>query len=813
MRHPSRPAHFCGPQFSLRHLAFAVHLAVSAIGVTACFQAAHAAEITASTQKNVNIAAGPLGRTLSIFATTHDVLLSFDPILTEGKSSNGLQGSYSLQQGFSILLNGSGLEATRQPNGSFLLKKNDATTSQANDAVLPTVHVTSLQDDSNSYAVRSTHIGKSTQSLREIPQSVSVITRQRLDEQNITDLATALELTTGVTTSQIGLFDAQFFSRGFAMTNMQIDGGAPLTMGLAGFQTQQDFSQYERVEVLRGADGLFGGAGEPGGTVNLVRKRALPHFQMLFNASAGSWNNYRTDIDITSPLTQDGSIRGRVVASYGDRNFFYDVAKQKREMLYGVIEADLTRDTTVSAGFTINRMSGTPWFLGLPRYADGSDIGLPRSTSLTTTWSRIKVDTNEYFAKLDQRLNDDWQLKANIARNEQDSYRKYARAIGSPGTSTIDGRIVDLAPTQTVADINVNGRFDLFGRTHQVVFGGDWQETTGSSTLFRSTSLPTDIFNFDHDGYINPTGIADVQNSQWGQKQYGIYGNLKLQLSDQTKLIFGARRASYKYNQVTGTGAVTRYNESAVVTPYTGVVYDLGNRWSAYASFAETYKSQASSLQGPLPGTPLDPITGRNYEVGMKGELFEGKLNAALALYRIERNGQAVLDPDYATTPGIDGSSCCYLSTGRIVSQGVDAEISGEVLPRLQAFAGYTFNDNENKDGNARYSTVTPRHLFKLWTMYQLPGNLAQWKLGGGTHIQSASYVTGTIGGTPYNFTQSGYAVWNARAEYALNKTWTASLNINNLFDKTYYQTVGYATYYNWYGEPRNATLAIRGKF
>ncbi|GGB97535.1 ligand-gated channel [Oxalicibacterium flavum] len=827
MQDINRPATKAGFRFS--PLVLALHLAIAGSGLATFHVSASAAnEVTAG--KAVDIPAGPLGRVLASFATAHDVLLSFDPALTDGKESAGLRGSYGLQQGFAVLLAGSGLEVVQQPNGSLLLKKVEASASTG-DAVLPAVTVSSQLDDPQSYAASTSNVGgKSAQRLREIPQSISVVTRQRLDEQNVSDLTTALEQTTGITTAQGGFFESSFYSRGFQVTNMQVDGGAPLTMGLAGFSTTQELAQYERIEVLRGADGLFGGAGEPGGSINLVRKRPLSEYQVLFNASAGSWNNYRTEIDVTGPLTEDGRVRGRLVATYGDREFFYDVAEQKRKMLYGIVEADLTPDTTVSAGFSLNRMSGKPWFLGLPRYSNGADIGLPRSTAYVTTWTRLNVDTDEVFAKLDQKLGDDWTLKVNLTRNEQTSRRTYARAIGpvDPITNLASTSALTtlFEPTQTVADVNLHGHFDLWGRRHEILVGGDWQQTKGRFSNRTTAAQQFDVFDFDHDGYIQPQGPLTLQTAAWGQKQYGIYGNVKLQLTDPLRLILGVRRANYSFEQLGATGTGTRYEESGIVTPYGGLVYDIDRQWSAYASIAETYKSQAANLQGPLPGTSLDPITGRNYEIGVKGELMDGKVNASAALYRIERNGQAVRDPSYPETPGTDGSNCCWISLGEVVSQGVDLELSGEIAPRWQGVVGYTYNDNENKQANTgRYSSITPKHLFKLWTGYQLPGEMSQWRIGGGVNIQSAAYVSGTARtfnttsgqwngpSVPFNFSQGGYAVWNARVEYAINPIWSASLNINNLFDKKYYQTLGSSTYGNWYGEPRNAMLTVRGKF
>ena len=273
------------------------------------------------------------------------------------------------------------------------------------------------------------------------------------------------------------------------------------------------------------------------------------------------------------------------------------------------------------------------------------------------------------------------------------------------------------------------------------------------------------------------------------------------------------------------SSSLTDYRDNNVFTPYLASTYDLDKRWTAYASVAETFQSQAGSLAGPAPGTPLDPVTGRNYELGVKGDHLGGRLHSAFAIYRIERSGAAVRDTTYPASSGNLGSSCCYVGTGEIVSKGFDAELSGEVLPNLQLAVSYNYNDNRNKNANnVRYNGVNPRNLFKFFGAYRLPGEHNRWKLGGGITAQSRTFVDdyayvrnadGTVSSqtTNYRIKQGGYAVASAFVEYRIDAQWTASLHINNLFDKTYYSTIGYLDYGSFYGAPRSAMLTLRGRF
>lgn len=251
-------------------------------------------------------------------------------------------------------------------------------------------------------------------------------------------------------------------------------------------------------------------------------------------------------------------------------------------------------------------------------------------------------------------------------------------------------------------------------------------------------------------------------------------------------------------------------------------MWDINQHWTAYGSVSDIYKSQANRLSGP-PESPasLDPIEGRSYEIGTKASFYDERLTASLALYQIERSGEAIADPDYETRSE-NGTNCCYVDDGEAESRGVEAEIGGEPFPGLEVTAGYTFNRNENKVTSIAYSTITPKHLFKLWAIWRLPGAWSDWTVGGGVKAQSDRYVAGTARtysetsgkfdgpSIPFEFTQGGYALWSLRAGYRIDSRWSVAVNVENLFDKTYYRSVGSSATSNWYGEPRNVLLSVK---
>ena len=289
---------------------------------------------------------------------------------------------------------------------------------------------------------------------------------------------------------------------------------------------------------------------------------------------------------------------------------------------------------------------------------------------------------------------------------------------------------------------------------------------------------------------------------------------------------FEYHRAYLSYDQdsglATGFGDDLRYEDNDVVTPYVVLTYDLTSNVSLYGSYASTFESQANLATSF--GKPLEPIEGDTYEVGAKSSWLDGAFNVSAAIYRIKRRNEGILQPQ--VPDNFPDVSCCHVAAAEVQSKGVDLELSGAIAPGWNTSIGYTYNVNEYKEGygtddGAAYSPLTPKHLLKIWTMASLPAALSAWSFGGGLTVQSDTFKNGEVitydstgtptGSTPYRFAQSGYALASLRGEYRINRSWSAALNINNLFDKTYYQTVGTADAFNFYGEPRNVMLTIKG--
>jgi TonB-dependent siderophore receptor len=298
-----------------------------------------------------------------------------------------------------------------------------------------------------------------------------------------------------------------------------------------------------------------------------------------------------------------------------------------------------------------------------------------------------------------------------------------------------------------------------------------------------------------------------------------VYGTTRLSLGEPLKLILGGRLSWLETKNYLSTGTSSIRKENRVFTPYAGLIYDLNERWSLYASYTDIFRAQNSLYK--VSGDPLKPVIGANFEAGIKGEFYGGRLNTSFALFRIIEENRSQPDPDNpAPCAGSPNRSACYIEEGRVRGQGFEIELGGEIRPGWQIITGYTYVKTEYlRDRSATgapsaneeraFRSTTPEHLLKLWTTYRLPGRWQSMSVGGGVNAQSGIHVRdGDV-----RFGQGGYAIWNARAAYLLGEHWELAFNINNLFDKHYYQRLGSVNYGNIYGEPRNWMLTLRGAF
>ncbi len=432
------------------------------------------------------------------------------------------------------------------------------------ERTLPQVNVEATQlpgqtENSGSYTPAAVTVGgKVEQSLREVPRSISTITRTQIEDQGMTTLEDALEQLPGVTISPAAMWSgASYTTRGFTIQNFLVDGSIVREYDAMDSSVNGSLGMYDSVQLLRGPDATFSGQSGSGGSINLTRKRPLKTFQAKATLSAGSWSNYMGEADISSPLNASGTVRGRIVASYNDKEEFWDNAQSKRSLFYGVVDVDLAPRSTLTAGASKNRQWGTGGTdaPGLPRYTNGDPLPLSRSTG-TSAHDHRNTDTETYFATLNHQLENNWKLKLGMARTENFTDLRFSRFNGAvkPGTTTGSSLMVRAGETESRSnslDFNLSGDFNWLNRQHSFVVGGDYINTHRSDNRGpqnfilpngKTGNLPVDWANWDPSiAYeLTPHQI----NQAWMARSVsqGLYGYGKLQ-------IYGASRKTAQSNR------------------------------------------------------------------------------------------------------------------------------------------------------------------------------------------------------------------------------------------------------------------------
>ncbi|HBP0108519.1 TPA: TonB-dependent siderophore receptor [Pseudomonas aeruginosa] len=653
-----------------------------------------------------------------------------------------------------------------------------------------------------------TTLGKVPLKPRELPQSASVIDHERLEQQNLFSLDEAMQQATGVTVQPFQLLTTAYYVRGFKVDSFELD-GVPALLGNTA-SSPQDMAIYERVEILRGSNGLLHGTGNPAATVNLVRKRPQREFAASTTLSAGRWDRYRAEVDVGGPLSASGNVRGRAVAAYEDRDYFYDVADQGTRLLYGVTEFDLSPDTLLTVGAQYQHIDSITNMAGVPMAKDGSNLGLSRDTYLDVDWDRFKWDTYRAFGSLEQQLGGGWKGKVSAEYQEADSRLRYAGSFGAIDPQTGDGGQLTGAAykfksIQRSLDANLNGPVRLFGLTHELLGGVTYAQGETRQDTARFLNLPNtpvNVYRWDPHGVPRPQ-IGQYTSPGTTTTQKGLYALGRIKLAEPLTLVVGGRESWWDQDT-----PATRFKPGRQFTPYGGLIWDFARDWSWYVSYAEVYQPQAD--RQTWNSEPLSPVEGKTYETGIKGELADGRLNLSLAAFRIDLENNPQEDPDHPGPP----NNPFYISGGKVRSQGFELEGTGYLTPYWSLSAGYTYTSTEylkdsQNDSGTRYSTFTPRHLLRLWSNYDLPWQDRRWSVGGGLQAQS-DYSVDYRG---VSMRQGGYALVNMRLGYKIDEHWTAAVNVNNLFDRTYYQSLSNPNWNNRYGEPRSFNVSLRGAF
>ncbi|MFU8927380.1 TonB-dependent siderophore receptor [Acinetobacter puyangensis] len=701
---------------------------------------------------------------------------------------------------------------------------------------LPTIEVQA--EEENTYTVKESNAAtKLNLSLKDTPQSVTVITQQQIEDQDLNTVEEVLEKTPGVYVRRFGAQGAignggeytLYYARGNQILNYQVDGvmTSPATSGKNGSSLSNlDPSVYENVTVIKGAAGLTNGAGYPSASVGLNRKHASSVSPTgTVRVSGGSNNAIRSEFDVQRALTQSGDVRGRVVAAYGQSDSWRDWGDQSNALLYGVVDADLSDRSSLALGAMLSRsrLDGQG-IHGLDMYgADGNIMPFDREFNASARWAYSQVDTLNLFAQLTHEFANRWKIQANYNYTKQDIESLYgvigvAQVNYTDMTASLAASQNDFNPEEHSLDVSVNGPYQLFGREHELMLGASYQNLKSNNNAYAGYSASGVIDLNTWNGTIAQPASATVATgvSNKDYEQSGFYLATRLNPVDPLHIIVGGRVSNYDLkthstNTIRNTVSDSHVDESNELTPYAGLTFDITPYLTAYASYTNIFLPQTNR---DYSYKVLDPQEGNNYEAGLKSSFYDNRLNISAAYFQAKMDNVAEVAGKYSANDAavLNGWTTVGTSYHRGVkgaeTKGFEIELAGEVLPGWNIQAGYTQAETKDNTGT-RINTDIPKQQVKLFSTYKLPVLDNKLTVGAGLNWQSEFYDRSTTGVNYEAYRQKGFTLVDLMARYEVNQNVNLGLNIANVTDEKYRLN----TWANTYGDPRTYTLSFAYKF
>ena len=640
-------------------------------------------------------------------------------------------------------------------------------------------------------------------SLREIPQSVSIITNQQVKDRNVDTFDQLARKTPGLRVLSNDDGRSSVYARGYEYSEYNIDGLPAQMQSING--TLPNLFAFDRVEVMRGPSGLFDSSGEMGGIVNLVRKRPTKAFQGHAAAGFGTHKQYKAEADVSGSLNADGSVRGRVMAQTVGASPRPAEKNNHHETFYAAADWDINPDTVLGAGYLYQQRHLAP-YNGLPADADGKLPSLPQHAFVGSDWNRFKMNSHDVFADLKHYFGNGGYGKVGMRYSDRKADSNYAFAgssLDKAGKAAAAGLGTDIKQKAFAFDASYSQAFSLGETANEFVVGVDrnrFRSTNeqGRSTLSRSVALD-DFRALPYNGIL--------QNARAGNKGFnhsvteenldetGLYAKTVFRPLEGLSLIAGGRVGHHKIES--GDGKTLHKASKTKFTSYAGAVYDIDGSNSLYASASQLYTPQTNL---DADGNLLKPRQGNQFEVGYKGSHMDDRLNTRVSFYRMkDKNAAAPLNPKDRNTR--------YSALGERVMEGVETEISGAITPKWQIHAGYSYLHSQIKTAsNSRDDGIfllMPKHSANLWTTYQVTPELT---IGGGVNAMSG--ITSSAG-----MHAGGYATFDAMAAYRFTPKLKLQVNADNISNRRYYARVGGTNTFNIPGSERSLTANLRYSF
>lgn len=755
-----------------------------------------------------NIGAGSLSSVLDAFGHQAGTTIHFSAKLVMDKSSAGLQGTYGVREGLTALLANTGLQASLQADGSYVLATAAAADSHAK--TLAGVTVVGQTTTIGYVARNSGSATKSDTPIIETPQSISVVTRQQIDDQQPQSLNEALRYSPGVIPENEGTVSnfwgaSSIQLRGFN-PGVYVDGLQDDTYG-NGFV---DPYFYQSVEVLSGPASVLYGQASPAGIVNIVSKQptATPLHEVTLGV--GNYDRYQAGFDFSGPLDQDNHWLYRLTGTGLTQDTQTDWIKHKRYGIQPAITWQPSDDTrlTLLGNFTYSPAMGD--YSSVP--ALGSVLYSPLG-KISSDFSPGDPNFNKATQRLgmvgyqfEHRFNDRWEFEQNARFTDN---RNEANMIW-PESVEPDGESLDrytfvrhMSSRSYLIDNRLKTNFDLGSLKNDVLIGLNYTRFNENWQYGFADIQPINIFNPVYGVPIQGPDPSTFSAEDNHAHQTGVYLQDQISL-DRWRFLLGARQDWIKENQTSQDPSLVIANEpDHKFTWRAGLVYLFDNGMAPYASYSTSFQPQFGSITAA--GTAAVPTTGQQYEAGIKYQPPGSNNLVTLAVYNLTEQNVPESDP---ANPGF------IVQVGEIRSRGVELSDRLSLTDNLNLIASYAYTDSKytktptydtGVDGvvapvQGKYQYAVPKNTVSLWADYTVHGNA----LNGLGFSGGVRYIGSTYGDDVNSFKVPDFTLLDAAIRYDLGAADAAlhglklQLNVANLTDKKYVSSCWSATSCNF---------------
>ncbi len=673
-------------------------------------------------------------------------------------------------------------------------------------SLAPVSNVVDVTDDSVYTATETASGTKTSTPLLQVPQAITVINRQLLDDQGVIKLDDALKNVAGVKAGGYYQDWDYYHIRGF---------DASFTTYIDGLRTANGIGEetfgLERVEILKGPSSSVYGQGTLGGIVNLQSKRPRRDTFGEIQFTGGSYGFVSPAVDLGFVLNEKGTVYARLNALYRHQDSFVDFVDKDRTFVAPSLTWDITSATTITI---LSRFQRDDNLGAFPLPAAGTvlpningEIPISRYTG-EPYGNRINTRNTHLGYEFVHRFNDNFTLRNNT---DVSWYKQKWDSVFYSAFLGEDQRTLFRYPYNYdnnwktfTTDASLLANFDTGSVRHSLISGVEYyhyDDTYGYQSIDfgnLSSYVPIDLFNPTYGNPLPPL-LPFVDGGDGRSNSTGLYVQDQIALTKRLRVTAGGRfETSTSKNEFDPDS-----QDDKAFTPRLGASYEFVPGAAVYGSFSRSFNPQFGRVfDGSTVGSFVDPERGEQFEGGIKTDLFNGRMNTTLAVYHLTRTNVATSDPLH---PGF------YVVTGEQRSRGAEAETFLRITPRWNLTAAYTYTDAEvTEDNSVPVGTRTqnvPKHSYNAWTTYQLP---EEWIEGLGVGL-GARYYTDQGGDLLDTFSLPAYAIADASIFYRRGR-FRGQINVNNLFDRRHFLG-SYDALYVQPGDPRMVRATVSWTF